>query len=32
MRSISAHLDSFKKANVEFEYIDGFVKFVAPKN
>ncbi len=31
MRSIAAHLDSFKKAGVEFEYVDGFVKFVAPK-
>lgn len=31
MRSISAHLDSFKKAGVEFKYIDGFVKFTAPK-
>lgn len=31
MRSISAHLDSFKKAGVEFKYADGFVKFTAPK-
>jgi UDP-N-acetylglucosamine 1-carboxyvinyltransferase len=31
MRSISAHLDSFKKAGVEFKYVDGFVKFTAPK-
>lgn len=31
MRSIAAHLDSFKKAGVKFEYIDGFVRFVAPK-
>ncbi|KKS92862.1 MAG: UDP-N-acetylglucosamine 1-carboxyvinyltransferase [Candidatus Collierbacteria bacterium GW2011_GWC2_43_12] len=31
MRSIAAHLDSFKKAGIEFKYIDGFVKFTAPK-
>ncbi len=31
MRSIAAHLDSFKKAGVEFKYIDGFVRFTAPK-
>lgn len=31
MRSIAAHLDSFKKAGVEFEYVDGFVRFVASK-
>ncbi|KKT43386.1 MAG: UDP-N-acetylglucosamine 1-carboxyvinyltransferase [Candidatus Collierbacteria bacterium GW2011_GWD2_45_10] len=31
MRSISAHLDSFKKAGVKFQYVDGFVKFTAPK-
>ncbi|KKU07580.1 MAG: UDP-N-acetylglucosamine 1-carboxyvinyltransferase [Candidatus Collierbacteria bacterium GW2011_GWC2_45_40] len=30
MRSIAAHLDSFKKAGVEFKYVDGFVKFTAP--
>jgi len=31
MRSIAAHLDSFKKAGVSFKYIDGYVKFTAPK-
>ncbi len=31
MRSIAAHLDSFKKAGIEFTYIDGFVNFTAPK-
>ncbi len=31
MRSISAHLDSFKKAGVKFEYVEGYVKFTAPK-
>ncbi|KKT40720.1 hypothetical protein A3K29_00210 [Candidatus Collierbacteria bacterium RIFOXYB2_FULL_46_14] len=31
MRSIAAHLDSFKKAGVKFEYEDGYVKFTAPK-
>ena len=31
MRSISAHLDSFKKAGVKFEYAEGYVKFTAPK-
>ena len=32
MRSISAHLDSFKKAGITFEYLDGFVRFTAPIN
>lgn len=31
MRSIAAHLDSFKKAGVEFKYVEGFVKFSVPK-
>jgi len=31
MRSISAHLDVFKKTGVSFEYVDGYVKFMAPK-
>ncbi len=31
MRSISAHLDSFRKAGISFKYVDGYVKFTAPK-
>ncbi len=31
MRSIAAHLDVFKKAGVNFEYIDGFVRFTKSK-
>ena len=31
MRSISAHLDAFKKVGVSFKYVDGFVRFTAPK-
>jgi UDP-N-acetylglucosamine 1-carboxyvinyltransferase len=31
MRSIAAHLDVFQKAGVDFEYIDGFVRFTKSK-